>query len=297
VTRFLRERIAYPTRKLSQRDGLTMHKLTIASLGLLLLSVFAVRPAAAQNGSPLQVTHAKRFQFVADYRFTQSKQVGAELESLAQQLWSELMIPDKRTPVRVYLFSTQNAFSVYVRKHIPSLTQADTNRTAMFLLRNDTPYIFAVATPELILNLRHEFVHVLLNTSHENLPIWLDEGLAEYYELKDGEQQEFRKLLARQNRLFWRPGIGRLERLKTMSQMGLVEYAEGWSWVHLLMEGSKASRRVIPEYLSNLRKGALSPSISDRVAATGMDARSSWNRQYRTSRRRFATRPASGAAK
>lgn len=274
-----------------------MHKLTTASLGLLLLSIIAVRPALAQKGAPFQVTHAKRFQFVADYRFTQSRQAGTELESLAQQLWSELMIPDKRTPVRIYLFSTQDAFSVYVRKHIPTLTQADTNRTAMFLLRNDKPYIFAVATSELMLNLRHEFVHVLLNTAHENLPIWLDEGLAEYYEVKDREQPEFRKLLARQNRLFWKPGIGRLERLKTMSQMGIVEYAEGWSWVHLLMEGPKASRHVIPEYLSNLRKGARSPSISDRIAATEIDAAGSWNRQYRSSRRRFTTRPTSGTAK
>ncbi|MBT6157227.1 MAG: hypothetical protein HOL01_04370 [Planctomycetaceae bacterium] len=274
-----------------------MHRLSTAFLGLLLLSVTAVRPAVAQNGSPFQVTHAGRFQFVADYRFTQSKQAGIELESMAQKLWSELMIPDKRTPVRVYLFSTQKAFSRYVRQHIPTLTQADTNRTAMFLLRNGTPYIFAVATSELMLNLRHEFVHVLLNTSHENLPIWLDEGIAEFYETKDGRQQEFSQLLSRQNRLFWKPSIGRLERLKTMSQLGIVEYAEGWSWVNLLMQGSTSSRQVIPRYLADLRKGVQSPSISERVAAAGIDAVGSWNQRYRSRRRRLATRPTSGAAK
>lgn len=76
----------------------TVHRLTTAFLGLL-LSASAVRPAVAENGSPFQVTHAGRFQFVADYRFTHAKQAGVELESMAQKLWSELMIPDKRTPV------------------------------------------------------------------------------------------------------------------------------------------------------------------------------------------------------
>ena len=266
----------------------TMYRFTTALFGLLLLSVTAVRPAVAQNGPPFHVTHAGRFQFVADYRFTQAKRAGVELESMAQKLWSELMIPDKRTPVRVYLFSTQKAFSRYVRQQIPTLKQADTNRTAMFLLRNGMPYIFAVATPELMLNLRHEFVHVLLNTTHENLPIWLDEGIAEYYETKDGRQQEFCKLLSRQNRLFWKPSIGRMERLKTMSQMGIVEYAEGWSWVHLMMRGPKPYRQVIPRYLADLRKGDLTATISRRIAAADVDAVRSWRTHLSSLRKRVS---------
>jgi hypothetical protein len=247
--------------------------------------------ATAAERSAFKVSHAARFQFVADYRFTQAKQAGRELESLAQQLWAELMIPDKRTPVRIYLFATQEAFAAYVRQHIPSLRQADTNRTAMFLLRNDKPYIFAVAGSDLMLNLRHEFVHVLLNTAHDDLPIWLDEGLAEYFETPDGEQQEFRKMLLRQNRLLWRPNISRLERLKTMSQLGVIEYAEGWSWVHLLMRGSKEQRQIIPHYLADLRKGNSAESIAERIESTGINPARSWTTHHRTPPKRVSTNP------
>jgi len=266
------------------------HRIISVCTGLLLLSILLGNTASAQTRTSFHVTHAGRFQFVADYKFTQAKQAGRELETLAQKLWSELMIPDKRTPVRVYLFSTQDAFSAYVRQHIPSLKQADTNRTAMFLLRNEKPYIFAVATSKLTLNLRHEFVHVLLNTAHNDVPIWLDEGLAEYYEVRDGEQQEFRKLLLRQNRLFWKPKISRLERLKTMSQLGVVEYAEGWSWVHLLMRGSKTHRQIIPKYLADLRKDVSTSQISARIAAAGIDANKSWNAYHRAPRKRISTK-------
>jgi hypothetical protein len=263
-----------------------MPRLTTVARCLLLCStllcsmLFLCDAAGAGERARLHVSHSGRFQFVADFPFARAKEVGAELESLAERLWNELLIPDNRDLVRIYLFSTQEDFAAYVRQHIPTLSEADTNRTAMFLLRNDRPYIFAVATSELTLNLRHEFVHVMLNTSHEGLPIWLDEGLAEYYEVEDGNQPSFRQLLARQNRRTWQPNIHRLERLQTMSQMGLVEYAEGWSWVYLLMQGSKSSRRVIPEYLSDLRKGAATPRVSDRLQASPGELNASWQAAY-----------------
>jgi hypothetical protein len=102
------------------------------------------------------------------------------------------------------------------------------------------------------------------------LPLWLDEGLAEYFEVprgRGGLNQPHLDLLvdlARHNG--WRPDLARLERISDISQMDQTSYAESWAWAHLLLESGPGYREVLTAYLFDVRsRGRLAESLSSRL--------------------------------
>lgn len=181
----------------------------------------------------LQAVRVGRYLLISDHRLDKPAEMGQELESLHRRLQRDLKIAPLNATLRIYIFEKHSTFSRYVRRHIPYLTRPDVHRDALFLLRNGKPYVFAVRTDELMENLRHEFVHVYLNIAVPGVPIWLDEGLAQYYETarEDGRNERALVMLGEALRGRWSPDLARLERIVNMSEMGPREYAEAWSWV------------------------------------------------------------------
>ncbi len=51
----------------------------------------------------------------------------------------------------------------------------------------------------------------------------------------------------------FQPDLARLEKLDQVKQMEKPEYREAWAWVHLMLRGDPAARRVLHEYLQTLR--------------------------------------------
>ncbi|MFQ5695885.1 MAG: hypothetical protein ACE5HB_07845, partial [Terriglobia bacterium] len=45
----------------------------------------------------------------------------------------------------------------------------------------------------------HEYVHLLLHLTLDHLPLWLEEGLAQYYERTEIDRERFRFALPEQN--------------------------------------------------------------------------------------------------
>ncbi|MCZ6665219.1 MAG: hypothetical protein O7B81_07935 [Gammaproteobacteria bacterium] len=251
---------------------------------LLLLALAAVPPDCTANdplkrvlrhaAPELQAVRVGRYLFISDHRLDKPAEMGQELESLHRRLQRDLKIAPLNATLRIYIFDKHSTFSRYVRRHIPYLTRADMHRDALFLLRNGKPYVFAVRTDKLMENLRHELVHVYLNTAVPGVPIWLDEGLAMYYQSADGEQARPEliqrlgdPLLGKQ-----RPDLERLERLRTMRQMGPVKYIEAWAWVSALLHGPQEVRRLIPEYLAALQSDPDAATLSGRLRQRGFAA-------------------------
>jgi hypothetical protein len=44
------------------------------------------------------------------------------------------------------------------------------------------------------------------------------------------------------------------------------DYAESWAWVHWLLESQPARRKLLREYLANLRENGQAPPLSDVLA-------------------------------
>jgi len=124
-------------------------------------------------------------------------------------------------------------------------------------------------------DLRHEVAHGYLHSAIPNLPLWIDEGLAEYFEVPRGygglNQPHVDLLSDSIERDDWKPSLKRLESLTDSSQMGQREYAESWAWVYFMLNSPPDRREILTGYLADLRlKGAAEP-ISARLAALNVE--------------------------
>jgi hypothetical protein len=226
-------------------------------------------------------------QLVSDFRLDASaaEAIHDDLVALSRQLHFDLGVPEYSVPTRIYLFESFDGFRNYLLREVPGLhlSSYDVQREGLFLLRNGRPYLFVFGSCGPSRMLRHEFVHAVLNTSHPRLPIWLDEGLAEYYAEDDPltANQAHRDYLARRRRWGWRPSLARLQRRTYMQQFNGADYAESWSWMHFLQNGPAEVRGVLPAYLADLRAGRPEPNLPDRVSDCVTDPRDAWYEHFR----------------
>jgi len=121
-------------------------------------------------------------------------------------------------------------------------------------------------------DLRHEVAHGYLHASVPNLPLWLDEGLAEYFEVHRGQrglnQPHVDLLLARLDDADWQPNLTRLERLTDVSGMTQLDYAESWAWVHWMLETAPQRKTALQHQLHQLRASGDSAPLSESLISS-----------------------------
>jgi len=104
------------------------------------------------------------------------------------------------------------------------------------------------------------------------LPLWLDEGIAEYFELPGSVQGRHEPHLAhlagRMIEGTWRPDLERLEALSAVGDMSQDHYAEAWCWVHWLLSTTPQRREVLQEYLADVRRDPATAPLSTRLRRT-----------------------------
>ena len=144
--------------------------------------------------------------------------------------------------------------------------------------------VFAYDNRDMEVDLRHETTHALLHASLAYVPLWLDEGLAEYFEVAaEGREAasshlsmvRFRALLGQV------PEITELEQVADLSAMGGAEYRDAWSWVHFLLHDDGPSRAVLIRFLQDIQSGLPPGPLSRRLAATVPDYRERYLRHFR----------------
>ena len=120
-------------------------------------------------------------------------------------------------------------------------------------------------------DLRHEVTHAYLHAVVPNMPQWLDEGIAKYYEVPRGQRGLNRPLLdrlaARIEHEHWQPDLRRLEQFPATYNMTQDDYAEAWAWIHLLMESRPEALALLQNYLAELRRDGAATPLSARLPA------------------------------
>jgi hypothetical protein len=119
-------------------------------------------------------------------------------------------------------------------------------------------------------DLRHETTHALLNASLPYVPLWLDEGLAEYFEMPRGSRASgnpHQRLVQWQTMVRRVPDLQGLEQISELRQMGTGQYRDAWAWVHFLLHESDQSRRVLRGFLRELQAHSPPGSLARRIAA------------------------------
>jgi hypothetical protein len=168
--------------------------------------------------------------------------------------WQSILGPlEHSDPIEVYLFRDRREYESYLQKHGRHLPA----RRALFVQNGARRRILAYRSPELKRDLRHEASHALLNCQVQAAPLWLDEGLAEYFEADSSasyvQPEHVRHLREALRRNAWSPDLSRLQRGSSVEQFSRTDYAESWLWVHLLLSHSAETRELLSEELRLLR--------------------------------------------
>jgi len=140
-------------------------------------------------------------------------------------------------PVEIYVLDDRNAFEHFLKFYFPELPP----RRAFFLAQGEHRVVYTYSSPRLAEDLRHEATHALLHGSFGTLPLWLDEGLAEYFETDlaaaDSERERIDHFIA-DLKDGAAPDLERLQSLTDIRQMTPRDYREAWAWVHLFLNDS-----------------------------------------------------------
>jgi hypothetical protein len=237
-----------------------------------------VIPARGTEPGPPPATppgkHATRrghYVFYHDFEVDKGDPLFAELEALPDQVFGELGLPPSTGVIQVFLFDTQDRYERYMKsryRHLPA-------RRAYFIAEPrvgggaDDLKVFTWTGDHLRTDLRHELTHALLHGVLKDVPLWLDEGLAGYFELPPEQRGVNPQHLEMLRRGPFLPDLGRLERLDQVRQMEKPEYREAWAWVHLMLRGPAPAKGALAEYLQQLRvtdrPGPLLPRLKDAV--------------------------------
>ena len=185
-----------------------------------------------------------------------------ELTAQRADVSRTLDLPVSDDPIHVYLFDTAAGYNDFIRNTFPGLP----TRRAFFIESETRLSVYTYWGDRVAEDLRHEVSHAYLHAVVPNLPMWLDEGLAEYFELPHGSHGLNRPHLDILSRKradgTWRPNLKRLETLRKTGDMTQLDYAESWAWVHMALETTSQRRRFLHDYLDRLRQQGTAPGLS-----------------------------------
>ena len=210
---------------------------------------------------------AEQLQLYSDIKIEKEHPVIQDLQRLRLQMAETLDLPLGTKPVVVYLFSNEVEYKQYLDTKFPGFPK----RRAYFIeTAGKDLSVYTWWGDQIGEDLRHEYTHGLLHASLTNVPLWLDEGLAEYFEVGGsipGQiNNEHAQLLASDvQRGAWRPDLARLEYLEEVKDMARADYREAWAWVHFMMHSSPDTRQVLLEYLQELRTNPNPGPLRDRL--------------------------------
>lgn len=245
----------------------------LIALGLIAILLFSTSCATlSEHGQPLVPTRYQLrtgpFIIFSNSPMTDDPQAVRCLQALERDMKQHLDFRPRLDDelVEIYVLDDRNAFSHFLKFYYPELPP----RRAFFLAQGNQRVVYTYSSPRLEEDLRHEATHALLRGAFGDLPLWLDEGLAEYFET------DLAQLDAEHDRVVhfaedlsggWSPSLPRLEALTDIRQMTPRDYREAWAWVHLLLNSSTAEKTILLTSLSETNRAPSPLRLEDQGAS------------------------------
>ncbi|MFQ3594329.1 MAG: hypothetical protein SNJ82_14220 [Gemmataceae bacterium] len=208
---------------------------------------------------------------LSDFELRPELPMFQELADLRTQIQKQLLLPPSTEPVKVYIFETEQVYSRYL-KSLPDFRNMP-ERRAYFIVQprgaSEELMVYTYWSKRIKQDLRHELTHAMLHSVIKEVPLWLDEGLAEYFELRpemEGINADHVRRLANE----WsvpgnEPDLGKLEAISEIADMTPPRYREAWAWVHLLLHSNQEAKMALLSHLQQLRgmrhPGPLLPKV------------------------------------
>jgi hypothetical protein len=230
----------------------------------LLLSLLLSSRAIHADSPWVDWRQAEPFVCRADFRLTGYEPLLVELQELRDQLAQRLTLPTRGEPIELYLFADRANY----RRHLGEKYPEAPVRRAMYIKDNGPGQVFAYRSDEFEIDVRHETTHALLHSVLPVVPLWLDEGLAEYFEVPEAKRAYDNPHLANLQwniRLGLVPKLTTLESRQELSEMGRKEYLFAWAWTHFMLHGPEEAREELLSYLAELQSGVPRQPLSVRL--------------------------------
>ena len=205
--------------------------------------------------------------FQSDFELSADDPLVRELRAERGEICRTLGLPCSDEPIEVYLFRDAEVYGKFLSRHFPQVP----TRRAFFLETDKSLAVYAHFSDRVAEDLRHEVAHGYLHAVVPAVPLWLDEGLAEYFEVPRGHgglnRPHVQLLSDMQNLDGWRPNLKKLEQLSAAAQMKQPDYAESWAWVYFLLHSSPETREQLTAYLTDVRSSDKVEPLSMRLAS------------------------------
>jgi hypothetical protein len=190
-----------------------------------------------------------------------------ELPDLQRELSRVLAIKPPRRPIDVFLMADQLEHRKFLHESYPKVPY----RRALFVKNSGQCRVYAYRQTELAIDLRHECTHALLHSDLDLVPLWLDEGIAEYFEAAPADrafEHPHFDTLKWNMRLGMVRSIAALEKNHDLSDMSGTDYRFSWAWTHFMLHGPQPAYDALLGFLGDVRRGAAPGHLSDRIAST-----------------------------
>ncbi len=233
----------------------------------LLSAIFAVATATA-SAEWVDERRAGPFDLRAEFALTddEGRSLVREMELLKTDVETLLAIKATDDPIQVNLFASVRTY----REHLSQRVPEGMSRPALFVKGADMSRVYVYRRKGYSTDVRHECTHAVLHNALPFVPLWLDEGFAEYFETPAAQRSSgspYLKSLKRAILFRWKPNLQRLEVLEDLGDMHDDEYRESWAWVHFMVHGPQEVRQVLSDYLYDLEQGDAGKPLSVRLAA------------------------------
>ena len=174
-----------------------------------------------------------------------------QIADLDRELSARFSLPPCQEKIKLYIFADVKSYTTYIQKEYPGAPM----RRALFAMEKDKPgKVFTFFHSDFAEDLRHECTHALLHSKIGRLPIWIDEGLAEYFEapkeqrvLKEPYFSQIKRNVS-YNLFAPVPDLKKLEKINKMGDFLEAHYRNSWSWMNFMIN-DPARQKILGNYL------------------------------------------------
>jgi hypothetical protein len=189
----------------------------------------------------------------ANFPLTEIASILEEINQFQDDLYRYIGVPATKEKIELCLFRNEETYAGFLREFFPN---APRDRRALYVKLDNKPGTLMVQkSKDFEVDLRHEMTHAIMHASIPKVPIWLDEGLAKYFEVPSRDRVGNHPYMSRvrwSTKLGKIPSLDRLAKLETIDDMGVMEYQDSWAWTHFMIHRSPETHRMLAAYLQML---------------------------------------------
>ena len=191
-----------------------------------------------------------------DVDTAESRAIREQADTIVEHIAARVSVQSPPRPVRILVFPSLRGMQTYLSWYRP-----DRYKSHALCLETEDGFDVALHltgdTARGLRNLRHEMTHYVLASHFFDLPPWIDEGLARYFETGEpyGKPKKEELGLLRPILADDRPVLEDLVTIPAGESFTLLGYAESWALTHYLIHARPQGLERLLRYLKVVRSG------------------------------------------